>query len=77
MKKTELEVALDEYLTENAAEFSGESRLEPFYRPRGRGNHSPVKKESASVISDIETKAKVVRRRVTKAAEELTAAITT
>ena len=73
LKKTEIEVALDDYLTENAAQFSDEARLEPFYRTRGRGNHSPVKKEAASIVSDITDKAKVVRRRVTKAAEELLA----
>ncbi|KAL2073764.1 hypothetical protein VTL71DRAFT_11090 [Oculimacula yallundae] len=71
LKKTELEVALNDYLTENASQFSSDAQLAPFYK--GRGGSSPVKKEAASVVSDIESKVKSVRRRVTKAAEELLA----
>lgn len=71
LKKTELEVAIDEYLTKNASEFSNDTRFAPFYKTRGAS--SPVKKEAASLMSDLETKAKSVKRRVTKAAEELLA----
>ncbi len=73
LKKTEIVVGLDEYLSENAPQFSEEKRLAPFYKTRGRG--SPVKKETSltSLASDIETTAKSVKRRVTKAAEELLA----
>ncbi|KAH6722531.1 hypothetical protein DL95DRAFT_324623 [Leptodontidium sp. 2 PMI_412] len=71
MKKTELEVALDDYLTKNASQFSSDTQFAPFYK--GRGGSSPVKKEASSAISDIETKVKSVKRRVTKAAEELVA----
>jgi len=60
---------LDDYLTQNASTYSGETRLAPFYKTR-RGVDSPVKKESASALSDAETKVKQVKRRVTKAAEE-------
>ncbi|KAH7407890.1 hypothetical protein BKA64DRAFT_743466 [Cadophora sp. MPI-SDFR-AT-0126] len=71
LKKTELEVALDDYLTKNASQFSSDTQLAPFYK--GRNGSSPVKKEAASLASDIETKVKSVKRRVTKAAEELVA----
>jgi hypothetical protein len=70
LKKTEIEVALDDYLQENASQFSGEARLQPFYKNRG-GVSSPVKREIASLASDIDSKAKSVRRRTLKAAEEL------
>jgi hypothetical protein len=71
LKKTEIEVGLDEYLSENATQFSDEKRLAPFYKTRGRG--SPVKKEMVALASDIESTVKSVKRRVTKAAEELLA----
>ncbi|RDL37556.1 Uncharacterized protein BP5553_04989 [Venustampulla echinocandica] len=73
MKKTEIEVALDDYLHEHSSQFSGETRLAPFYKTRGRSEHSPVKKEVAPIGYDIETKARTVKRRVTRAAEELLA----
>ncbi|KUJ11829.1 uncharacterized protein LY89DRAFT_623990 [Mollisia scopiformis] len=70
LKKTELEVALDEYLTQNASQFSSETRLAPFYK-----RSSPVKKEpsTSSALAEIDSKVKSVKRRVTKAAEELVA----
>lgn len=71
LKKTEVEVALDEYLHKNASKYSNEARLAPFYRRRSES--SPVKKEANSVLSEVESKAKTVKRRVTKAAEELLA----
>ncbi len=73
MKKTEIEVALDEYLTENASQFSSETRLAPFYKRRSES--SPVKKESStsSALAEIDSKVKSIKRRATKAAEELVA----
>lgn len=71
LKKTEIEVGLDGYLSENATQFSEEQRLAPFYKTRGRG--SPVKKEITSLSSDIDSTAKSVKRRITRAAEELLA----
>ncbi|KAH6674203.1 hypothetical protein B0J14DRAFT_589507 [Halenospora varia] len=73
MKKVDIEVALDEYLRKNSSEYSNESRLAPFYKTRGRDNHSPVKREINSAGSDVESKLRSTRRRVTKAAEELLA----
>jgi hypothetical protein len=72
LKKTEIEVALDDYLVQNASTYSGEARLAPFYTVKRRSESSPVKKET-SLTSDVETKVKSARRRVTKAAEELVA----
>lgn len=73
MKKQDVEVALDEYLREHADKYSGETRLAPFYKTRGRSESSPVKKELSSALSEVETKVKSTKRRATKAAEELLA----
>jgi hypothetical protein len=74
LRKSDLEAALDEYLTENAAQFSNETRLAPFYK-----RSSPVKKESvtSSALAEIDSRVKSVKRRVTKAAEELIATYVT
>lgn len=73
LKKTDLEVALDEYLTENASQFSSDAKLAPFYK--NRNGSSPVKKESSTstALAEIDSKVKSVKRRATKAAEELVA----
>ncbi len=68
LRKNEIEVALDDYLTENAARFAGDTRLAPFYKRRG--DNSPIKKEAPSMTTDI---IKSVKRRVTRAAEDFTA----
>ena len=75
MKKTELESALDEYLTKNASQFSSDSRFSSFYNRRSAS--SPIKKEASSALSDVETKVKQVKRRVTKAAEDFIGGATT
>ena len=74
LRKTELEAALDVYLTQNATKFLNESRLAPFYK-----RSSPVKKESmtSTALAEIDSKVKSVKRRVTKAAEELVATYVT
>lgn len=70
MKKTELELELEEHLNKNKAQYQNDSRFTSFYNKR-RSESSPVKKETASALSDMETAVKSVRRRATKAAEEL------
>ena len=70
MKKSDLELALDEYLNKNSSQFASDSRYTSFYKSR-RSESSPVKKEASSVLSDVDAKVKSVKRRVTKAAEEL------
>lgn len=71
LKKTELETSLEDHLNSNATKYSSDARFTSFYNRR-RNDSSPVKKET-SVFSDIENKTKSVRRRVTKAADELLA----
>ena len=70
LKKTELELSLEDHLTANSSKYSNDSRFTSFYNKR-RSESSPIKKEASSALSDVETKAKAVRRRVTKAADEL------
>ncbi|KAI1177180.1 hypothetical protein F4777DRAFT_217984 [Nemania sp. FL0916] len=68
-KKVELELALDEYLAENATTFQSDPRLANYYASRARTIGSPIKKD----VDSLPEKPKVSRRRVTKAAGELTA----
>lgn len=72
MKKTQLEILLDEHLTSHA-ELASDARVAPFYKRRSSGE-SPVKKEASTALADTERAVKSVKRRVTKAAEELTRA---
>ncbi|KAI1081094.1 cytochrome P450 [Whalleya microplaca] len=65
--KQDLELALDEYLAENAATFSSDPKLANYYSSRARTVGSPVKKDLDGPIE----KLKVSRRRATKAPEEL------
>ncbi|PQE04813.1 cupin -type protein [Rutstroemia sp. NJR-2017a BBW] len=66
VKKTELEVALEDYLVENASRLGSDTRLQPYYHRRSVG--SPVKKEPSSILSDIDSKRSLRRR--TKLMEE-------
>ncbi|KAL1835278.1 hypothetical protein VTK73DRAFT_5842 [Phialemonium thermophilum] len=63
LKKSELEAQLDDYLSENSARFSSDSKLSGYYTSRARMAGSPVKKEAPEL--------KVSKRRQTKAPEEL------
>ena len=74
LKKTELELELEDFLVKNSSQYSGESRFANFYNNKRRSESSPVKKEApSSFLDDVETKTKAVRRRVTKAADEILA----
>ncbi|KAJ9156403.1 Cupin-type protein [Pleurostoma richardsiae] len=66
LKKGDLEVHLDEYLADNASQFSSDPKLAPYYNSRAKAIGSPLKKE-APVADAI----KVAKRRATKAVEEL------
>ena len=69
MKKTEVEVVLEEFLVKNASHLANEARLRPFYESyQRRAGGSPVKREPSSVVSVIERKS--VRRR-TRMADEI------
>ena len=72
LKKTELEISLEDHLNANASKYSNEPRFASFYNKR-RSESSPVKKEASSMISDIESKAKAIKRRATKTVDELLA----
>ncbi|KAI0443723.1 hypothetical protein F4803DRAFT_297265 [Xylaria telfairii] len=71
-KKVELEVALDEFLAENAATFQSDPKLANYYASRARTIGSPIKKDVDAPVE----KLKVPRRRVTKAIEEVVAPTT-
>ncbi len=77
MKKTDLEIALEDHLKANS-QLSSDSRYAPFFKRRSGGDSlsSPVKKEASSALSETEKVVKTVKRRVTKAAEDLTNAVT-
>jgi hypothetical protein len=66
LKKSDLEVALDEHLTENASQFSSDPKFSAYYNGRTRAPGSPIKKEAPEL--------KVSRRRATRAPEEVVAA---
>ena len=72
-KKTELELELEDYLLVNSSTLSNEPRFAGFYTSKRRSESSPVKKEAPSLLDDVETKTKAVRRRVTRAAEDFLA----
>jgi hypothetical protein len=73
LKKIDLEVELENYLKSNPS-LSTDTRVAPFYKSRSQS--SPVKKEVPSALSDGEKAVKSVKRRATKAADELTNAVT-
>ncbi|KAG6006802.1 hypothetical protein E4U21_006693 [Claviceps maximensis] len=70
-KKTELEVALDEFIAENSSRFANRPDLTSYFNSRSKALGSPVKKEREPIKDDIERPLKVAKRRVTKAIEEL------
>ncbi|KAL2015955.1 hypothetical protein VTK56DRAFT_4511 [Thermocarpiscus australiensis] len=66
LRKGELELAIDEYLSEHAAQFQSNPKLQDYYKSRARAGGSPVKKETHEL--------KVTKRRLAKAREEVVAA---
>lgn len=72
LKKAELEVSLDEYLSANASRFSSNPELASYYKKSAAAS-SPVKKEIAkSALKDeVEKDVKVVKRRANKAADDV------
>lgn len=65
-KKTELELALDEYLTENSTQFASDPAVAPFYSSRSKTMGSPIKKDSEAPSERL----RIPRRRATKAPED-------
>lgn len=73
-KKTEIETELIDFLESNP-QLSSDTRVAPFYKRRSDSTGSPVKKEASTALSDGEKAIKVVKRRATKAAEEISNAV--
>jgi len=71
MRKTDLEIELNDFLARNASKYRDDERFSPFYRRRSE--NSPVKKEVNALADEVGTTLRSVKRRVTKAAEELVA----
>ena len=70
LKKGDLEVQLDEYLADNAGQFQSDPKLAPYFQSRAKAIGSPVKKE-APVTEAL----KVTKRRATKVADDVAAAV--
>ncbi|KAH9906724.1 hypothetical protein F4778DRAFT_593440 [Xylariomycetidae sp. FL2044] len=66
LKKSELELALDEYLSENSTTFSSDPKLANYYNSRAKAIGSPIKKDVDGSLD----KLKVSRRRATKVMED-------
>jgi hypothetical protein len=66
-KKDDLGMALDNYLTENSSRFLANPDLAGYFNSRSKAQGSPVKREMVR-----EEVLKVVRRRPSKAVEEVT-----
>ena len=73
LKKSDLEAALDDFIAQHSSRFSSNSDLAGYFASRSRTLTSPIKKEKETVKEEAEKGLKVVKRRVTKAAEEIAA----
>ena len=71
LKKSELEIALDEHLRANQSSLSKEESLSDYYKRLGVRMRSPAKRESGGITSGDEKKPRA--RRQTKAKEEIEA----
>lgn len=67
LKKVELEVALDRYLTQNSPAFSADPRVAGFFQSQAKARGSPVKKEAPD---DAERPLRSAKRRSTRAPED-------
>ncbi|OAA79708.1 hypothetical protein LEL_03194 [Akanthomyces lecanii RCEF 1005] len=73
LKKSDLEAALDDFIAQHSSRFSSNSELAGYFASRSRTLTSPIKKEKETIKEEAEKGLKVVKRRVTKAAEEIAA----
>ncbi|KAG6039829.1 hypothetical protein E4U41_002032 [Claviceps citrina] len=71
LKKGELEVALDEHITEHSSRFADHPDLTSYFNSRSKALGSPVKREREAIKDDVAKPLKVAKRRVTRAVEEL------
>lgn len=72
LKKSDLEVALDDFIAQHSSRLSNRSDLADYFKSRSKALGSPIKKERESVKDDIDKSLKVVKRRVAKAVEDVT-----
>ncbi|GAB0134869.1 hypothetical protein EsDP_00003223 [Epichloe bromicola] len=72
-KKTELEVALDDFIAQHSSHFANRPDLTSYFNSRSKALAlgSPVKKERESIKDDVEKPLRIAKRRVTKAIDEL------
>lgn len=73
LKKVELEAALDDYLAEHTERLSGRSDLQGYYNSRSKALGSPVKRERETVKDETDKAVKVVKKRASKVAEDVSA----
>ncbi|KAK4152918.1 cytochrome P450 [Chaetomidium leptoderma] len=70
-RKSELELAIDEHLSDNVSRYQQDSRFQDYFKSRARAGGSPIKKEALAA-----PELKVSRRRAPKPVEEIVAAET-
>ena len=70
MKKTELEIALDEHMRANQSRLSKDTSLVAFYR-RITTPSSPVKRETSVAVVVVDDTRKSRARRITRARDEI------
>ncbi|KAK4121420.1 cytochrome P450 [Parathielavia appendiculata] len=69
-RKTDLELAIDEHLSEQASRYQLDSRFQDYFKSRARAGGSPVKKEGLATLD-----LKPARRRAARVVEEIAAAV--
>lgn len=62
MKKNDLELQLDEYISDHASQFQSDPKFSSYFSSRARTVGSPIKREAPEL--------KVSKRRATKATED-------
>lgn len=68
-KKADLEVTLDEFLSEHADKLANEPKVAPYFNSRARAAGSPTKKDAPKL--DVKEGLRVVKRRATRTASEV------
>ncbi|KAK4104621.1 cytochrome P450 [Parathielavia hyrcaniae] len=69
-RKTDLELAIDEHLSENVSRYQMDPRFLDYFKSRARAGGSPVKKEALATLD-----MKPARRRAARVVEEIAAAV--
>ncbi|KAL2255510.1 hypothetical protein VTK26DRAFT_3209 [Humicola hyalothermophila] len=69
LRKSDLELAIDEHLSEHAAQYQSHPKFQDYFKSRARAGGSPIKKEAA-----VPFESRLSKRRSIKPAEEAVAA---